>query len=96
MTNSFLKNKQMEVKYRKQQMPQTEFIKQMEEKQATTKMTEILKSMHSPSNFTGPNDRRSMAGSQSVSRQIMQSSINLNTVSQNNIQLHSKLRLPSF
>ena len=68
----------------------------MEEKQATNKMTEILKSMHSPSNFSGVNDRRSMGGSQSVSRQLMNSEINLNTVSQSNIKLHNKLRLPSY
>lgn len=53
MTSNFLKNKQLEEKY-KQRLP-ADFQQKVEmETLATANMTQIMKKMHSPRNFISP------------------------------------------
>lgn len=53
MTSTFIKNKQIELKY-KSRIPRDIAAKKDIEDQATQNMTNIMKKMHSPRNFTGP------------------------------------------
>lgn len=53
MTSNFLKNKQLEQKY-KSRIPQEVLQKKEVEDQATSQMTGIMKKMHSPRNFVSP------------------------------------------
>ena len=53
MTSNFLKNKQLESKY-KSRIPNDVLQKKEQEEQATSQMTLIMKKMHSPRNFVSP------------------------------------------
>ena len=53
MTSNFLKNKQLESKYKKG-IPRDILQKKEQDEQATSTMTTIMKQMHSPRNFVSP------------------------------------------
>ena len=53
MTSNFLKNKQLEKKF-KSRIPADVMYKKGQEDSATSNMTNIMKKMHSPRNFVAP------------------------------------------
>ena len=54
MTQNFLTHKKLEKRYEKTAIPKSEITKMREEEVAQQRMTNILKKMHSPSNFAAP------------------------------------------
>ena len=54
MTQNFLTHKRLEKRYEKTAIPKSELAKMREEENAQHRMTSILKKMHSPSNFSAP------------------------------------------
>eukprot|EP00347_Sterkiella_histriomuscorum_P014102 403362161 len=73
MTNNFLKYKQIEQKYKKQQIPNEDLAQKQIDDQTTQKMTFIMKQMNSPRNFTFQQQKRGFSQSQSISRVMMKS-----------------------
>lgn len=51
MTQNFLSHKKLEKRYEKTSIPKSEMVRKREEEEAQDRMTVILKTMHSPSNF---------------------------------------------
>ena len=72
MTQNFLSHKKIEQRYNKSAIPRAELTRMRMEGEAQQRMTNILKMMHSPSNFSGqetllPGQKRGTAFSSKVS-----------------------------
>ena len=57
MTQNFLTHKKLQERYQKSSIPRTEAERMRVEEEAQMRMTNILKKMHSPANFSAPHSQ---------------------------------------
>lgn len=57
MTQNFLTHKKLQERYQKSSIPKTEAERMRVEEEAQMRMTNILKKMHSPANFSAPHSK---------------------------------------